>query len=124
MTNKQKLFEATYRYGKAVYKGQITKQGAVDTLFSDYGIHRHSAEDYLKIYEFMMVGGRIQKTNKVKAAEYYLENILLNYGSMKLEIALRAMINNVNHIEIPEQKTIHSKYMAVLNTVQASMRSL
>lgn len=110
-----------YRYGKAVHKGQISKQGAVATLFSDYGMDHSLASDYLKIFEFMIIGGEIHRENKLKATEYYLENILLNCGSMRLESALRVMLNSIHNNEMSDT---HSKYLDILRTIQMPRTSV
>lgn len=41
--------KALYLYGKAVYDEQVSKQGAVDTLISTYGMTRDAAENYLRV---------------------------------------------------------------------------
>jgi hypothetical protein len=109
------MFEVIYKYGKAVYKKQISKQGAIDTLFNNYGMTRNSARDCLKIFELMIIGGEIQRKDTVKATEYYLENILLNYGSLKLELALRVMINSIHYGKMSD---VRNKYLNILETIQ------
>lgn len=115
-----KMYEATYRYGKAVYEGKILKQIAADILVNDYGMNPGSAMGYLGIFKLMMTGKKFRQTS-FAADEYYLENILIDCDLSKLKSALQSIKYNMDY-KISINKTtdgrlpLYNKYLGILET--------
>jgi hypothetical protein len=121
-----KIFKAAYDYGKMVYEKQISKRGAISTLGYDYGMNIKSANEYIRVFKLMMIGGEIKRQNNGPATEYYLKSILHDYGPCQLKLALQAVLTNIKYYKSMDKpllnhEAIYNKYLDILNKKAQSM---
>ncbi len=97
-----KTVHAAYAEAKQVYEGLEKKAAADKRLVKEHGMNRSSASDYVKRFQEMMAGKVYKRTINIYATDYYLGQILADYGVEKLRFA----IHSVNlHIAYYKKKT-------------------
>ena len=60
-------------------------------------MNRTTAEFYIKAFSHMMTGTPYKKTINTETTDYFLDNILKNYGIQKLEIALKSVREHIDY---------------------------
>lgn len=117
---KSKEIAILYLFAKKVSENEISRSKAIEKLSREYEINTSSASDYFTAYEYMIKGKCYKRTINNDALEYYLKNILKDYGYKGLNNALIAL---KEHIEYYSNKTgnkckkamrIHEVYMGEL----------
>ncbi|MGB5600493.1 MAG: hypothetical protein WBM66_17355, partial [Thiothrix litoralis] len=93
------MIQATYQAAKHVYHDRITKNDAIDSLEIKHGINRGSASDYIVNFKKMMDGEKYTRTKNEEATDYFLTQILSDYGSVKLGNAIKAVLEHVDYYE-------------------------
>ena len=93
------MTKAAYALAVEVYHGRIPRKQAIDQLVRQYGMNSGSASDYLVNFRKMMTGQKYTRTNNSEATDYFLTNILKDYGSEKLGKAVTAVKEHVEYYE-------------------------
>ena len=90
---------AAYTLAKDVYHGKTPLTTAIKELENRQGMNYASASDYVNNFAKMMAGEVYQRTLNLEATEYYLENILKDYGPDALAKALEAAEKHVDYYD-------------------------
>ncbi len=93
------MTQTAYQAAKDVYHGRISKNDALDILENEHGMNRGSASDYIVNFKKMMDGNKYTRTNNAEATDYFLTQILSDYGLAKLRNAIKAANEHVNYYE-------------------------
>jgi len=93
------MTQAAYQAAKDVYHDRITQKQALDSLETDHGMNRGSASDYIVNFKKMMEGEKYTRTNNAEATNYFLSQILSDYGVVKLGNAIKAANEHVDYYE-------------------------
>jgi 5-methylcytosine-specific restriction protein A len=117
----EEMTREAYAYSKKVYQENIERNDALDHLENNFGMNRNSAADYLYNFQCMMTGKKYSRTNNAYATDYFLKNILADYGSGKLKSALLAVEKHLVYYENKRNTTlygirrVYDRYRAILN---------
>lgn len=117
---KIKIQEA-YQKAKLVYTKQLTLKNAQDEL-EEIGLNRNSASDLINNFRCMIDGQKYTRTNSAITTEYYLENILKDFGTIKLENALNSLMLHIEYYEelqntnMKKQRKILEKYKTLVSS--------
>lgn len=112
---------ATYEIGKRIYSGEIDRTAALSDLESKHSMNSASAQFYISAFDYMLKGKATQKTINAYANNYYLENILIDYGPKQLASAIESLRGHVEYYEEKSNsnsksiRSIIEKYEAILN---------
>ena len=93
------MTQTAYQAAKDVYHGRISKNDALDILENEHGMNRGSASDYIVNFKKMMDGNKYTRTNNAEATDYFLTQILSDYGLAKLRNAIKAANEHVDYYE-------------------------
>lgn len=93
------MTEAAYALSAEVDHGRLQRQDALSQLAKQYGLNSGSASDHIVNFKKMMDGIRYTRTNNAEATEYYLTNILKDYGPERLKLAIKAANEHVEYYE-------------------------
>ena len=91
ITITNEMIQVSYEYAKKVYHKQTEHGKALDAIVSYTGMGRGSALAYVHDFGQMMQGNEYHRTMNTKATEYYLLNILKDYGKEQFVTALQAV---------------------------------
>jgi hypothetical protein len=86
-----------YDTAKMLYHDQIQLEEAIRSLKNSYGINENSMKDYFNCFAAMMEGNVYKRTINNEATDYYLRNILIQYGASQLEKALESTRKHVEY---------------------------
>ena len=109
-----KMIEAVYRYSKEVYHERLSKKDALDCLVNDFDMDRGSASGYIVNFQKMIEGDLYKRTNNPEATNYYLTNILKDYGFGKLFNATKSANNHLAYYENLERGSPQYKVRAIV----------
>jgi len=113
--------QSAYRKAKLVYSGQLALKDAQDEL-EEIGLNRNSASDLINNFKCMIEGQKYTRTNNAITTDYYLESILKDFGTSKLQNALNALREHIDYYEtlqnttMKKQREILSKYLNIVQT--------
>jgi len=99
--------QKAYEQSKLVYFEQKSLSKARDTL-ENAGLNKNSAVDLIANFRRMMNGQKYTRTNNTETTQYYLDNILKDFGENKLSNALSALEQHINYYENKQKTTMHS----------------
>jgi 5-methylcytosine-specific restriction protein A len=116
------MIKLVYYYSNRVYNNEINREDALDLIEKEIGMNRNSAGDYINNFTMMMNGKRYTRTNNTFATDYFLENILNDYGEIYLHNALQAVKKHITYYEelrdvkLREIRKLHKEYSILLNS--------
>lgn len=87
-----------YEMGKLLYLKQILKKDAIKQIEIS-GMATGSAKIYLTVHKHLMEGTFSSRTIKAKSFDYFLENILKDFGQKYLSNALKALQNHMEYFK-------------------------
>jgi 5-methylcytosine-specific restriction protein A len=111
--------EKIYKLAKQVYFNDINKNDALDEA-EDFGINRGSAHDLITNFKYMYEGQRYTRTNNYDTTEYYLQNILNDFGNNKLLNAINALEKHIEYYEDLRNTTMHGLRKILQNFTKIS----
>lgn len=91
------MAKAAYQASKEVYDGRMSRGDAVDSLGTEHKIHEASVSDFILRFKRMMEGKKYPITGRPEHTDYFLTQILKDYGTDKLSNAIKAVEAHVNH---------------------------
>ena len=94
-----KMTQAAYEAAKDVYHERISQNDALDNLEIGHGMNRGSASDYIVNFKKMLDGEKYTRTNNAETTDYFLTQILSDYGFVKLGNAIKAANEHVDYYE-------------------------
>ena len=126
MPTPEEHIKNSYEIARAVYNKQTLKTDGIKQLAS-MGFNEGSAKMILnQIFPEMMNGKRFTRTLSAPYFEYYLSNIIKDFGANKLSIVLSGLEKHIqynNGIGNPKLKLkkLYSKYLLLLNVSTDSL---
>lgn len=90
--------QSAYRVARAVYEGVIAEAAGAAEL-ETIGMNRSSATDYIRNFKQMMVGRQYHRTLNTYSTEYYLDQILAEFGAETATKALAAVRSHLEYYE-------------------------
>ena len=102
------MTRAAYLASKEVYEEIRSRRDAIDHLVNDLKMNGRSAANYINNFKKMMAGGRYTWTQNEYATDYYLTQILEDYGVCGLTNALQAVKGHVKYYEGLENTPMES----------------
>jgi 5-methylcytosine-specific restriction protein A len=111
-----------YHYSKKVFNNEISEADALNILTKDHGMNQNSAADYIHNFRSMLAGKQYARTNNEEATEYYLVNILKDFGINAFQKALFALDKHIKYYEslnkgkLPGLRKIYLNYCSMINT--------
>lgn len=120
MQIKNEYTPTVYETAKKVYSNEITKKQAVVYLFQKFGMNQNSSENYIRAYVQMRNGQMFKRNINAFSMNYYLENILLDFGNDELYKALTALKQHIEYNDDlnvgdrKKNKEIYQKYYSLL----------
>ena len=112
----EREFEACYDVGKRFYTGEISRDDGVIELVDNYQMRKSSAEMYIQFFRYAMNGERHVPPISTACLEYYLKNVLTEFGKEQLKIFLQGLEKHIKHrqeeMKLPTQSfcELHNKY--------------
>jgi len=91
------IVEACYAYARRAVLGELTEGAAVEDLVTLNGMNKASATDYVRVLRTMLAGRVFNRTLNTHAAEYYLNEILKDFGILAAKRALSAFRLHVSY---------------------------
>ena len=95
----KKEIQAAYRLSKQVFEGQLAEGDAVQALIQQHGMNRSSAAGYVRKLAQLLGAETYTRTMNTSATEYYLQKILIDFGSDGLVNALTALGSHIEYYE-------------------------
>jgi 5-methylcytosine-specific restriction protein A len=95
----QEMIEAGFTASAEVYFKKISRQQAIDYLNDEFGMNKGSASDYIVNFKKMMDGEKYTRTNNAEQTDYILSRILKDYGTIRLNNAIKATQEHVKYYE-------------------------
>ena len=93
------MTSTAYQVSKDVYHQRMSKNDAIGYLVNVYGMNKGSASGYIVNFKKMMDGEKYTRTNNAEQTDYFLKNILVDYGVSKLGNAIKAANEHVDYYE-------------------------
>ena len=90
----------SYLQAKKVYNGSPLSD-AVDILYYRHDMNRSLSRDYINTFKHMIKGELYQRTMNENATNYFLENILSDFGMKKFKLALKAVDKHIDNNSNP-----------------------
>ncbi|KNZ40614.1 hypothetical protein [Acetobacterium bakii] len=91
------MVKCSYEVAKEVYSGKFSRSEGKTEISSLTGMGIGSANDYITVLLEMLRGKEYHRTINTFATEYYLENILNDFGQESLTKALSAVKGHVKY---------------------------
>jgi RecB family endonuclease NucS len=93
------MVKQTYIMAKRVYNGETTKFEALKTLHGKYGMNENSAAMYINNFRCLINGQEYGRIMKADDAQYFLMQILNDYGENVFKKALYAVKQHIEYIK-------------------------
>lgn len=107
-----------YSISKKFYDKELSLTNAINSILETYEMNKNSATDYVYNFKHLMKGERFTRTLNADSMEYYLENILNDYGQRQLSISLDALELHINYYK-KQQNTTMRKMRSIYKTYLA-----
>lgn len=114
------MIKQVHIQAKEVYANKVSSIDAQDVLVNELGMNYRSALIYIRNFQSMMSGEGYKRAMKGAATEYYLENILHDFGKDKLKVALLSVWKHIEYNmkflnrESKNIRKIHKKFTALI----------
>ncbi|MBZ4187637.1 HNH endonuclease [Niabella beijingensis] len=111
-----------YEISKQVFEKKIRRTEGISFLADRYGTNKNSTAGYIHDFRCLMEGRRFTRRMNSLAMEYFLENILKDYGTKVLEKALFAFDEHIKYYEglrkvnLRAMKLIYKRYSALIDS--------
>ncbi|MGV3465399.1 MAG: HNH endonuclease [Heyndrickxia sp.] len=115
-----------YQVSKRYYDGIIKRQDAI-SLMKNAGMNVGSAAIYLQVYSHLRDGETFTRTLKAESFDYFLENLLYDFGNSQLFKALAALKNHIEYYESTHKgkllliRELHHKYSKIYSKIEDSI---
>lgn len=116
----KEVIPIAYSVSKKVYNKEISFSEGKTTLSVSASMNASSAADYINNFKYLIEGKRFTRTLNVFSMEYFLENILEDFGITTLEKALYALKEHIEYYEdiqktnvtLHKMRDIHARFLA------------
>ncbi|WGL69896.1 HNH endonuclease [Elizabethkingia anophelis] len=113
-----------YEMGKQIYLNQISKKEALIQIEAS-GMVIGSARIYLTVHRHLMAGTHTLRTVKAASFDYFLENILKDFGQEHLSNALKTLLEHIKYFEktqglskMRRTRLVYQKYVTINESLQ------
>lgn len=116
------LIPEIYNISKLVNNGTLKRSEGVKRI-SEKGVNKNSATDYIYGFKAMIEGKRFTRTLNKASVEYFMQNILNDFGLRTLHNALIALELHIEYYENAQKAVMHNmrdifaRYTALLPNV-------
>ncbi len=116
------MTSAAYHLSRDVYHQRMSKNDAIEYLVNVHGMNKGSASGYIANFKKMMDGEKYTRTNNAEQTDFFLKNILVDYGISKLGKAIKAANEHVDYYEglgngnLNAIRVIISRHEKILNS--------
>lgn len=120
----EKLIPYTYTESKRVFHKELSIKEATINIHKNCGIKISSASDYGYYFRYLMTGNGSCRSLSSFTQEYYLENILEDYGSkqfLKTLLHFKKLIEKFEGSKLGSKKSmnlIYEKYRRILSSLE------
>lgn len=101
------LIPTAYDISKKVYNASITRSEGIKLLSDGGRMNESSANDYFYDFRYLMQGKMFTRTLNADSMDYFLENILKEYGASQLNKSLAALTLHIEYYEKKQKTTMH-----------------
>lgn len=115
------LIPIAYDISKKVFERKLTVTEGTKKLAFNNRMNVGSARDYIYDFRYLMQGKKFSRTLNVSSMEYFMGNILKDYGHFQLSNALTSLLKHIEYFEskrkchLHEMRAIHSNYLSKIN---------
>ena len=115
------IIPTAYKISKKVYEDKMTLSEGTKYIANDGRMNRGSAHDYIYNFRYLIQGKKFSRTLNVSTMEYFFANFLKDYGVLRLENPLSALMQHIEYYEGKRNTTmhlmrgIHKKYSELAN---------
>jgi predicted HNH restriction endonuclease len=92
------LIIAAYDISKRYYNKELKRSEGIEKLYS-VGMNRGSAFIYMQVYQHLLNGEVFTRTLSAESFNYFLQQILSDFGENQLAIALDALERHIEYFE-------------------------
>ncbi|WP_417429199.1 HNH endonuclease [Halpernia sp.] len=103
----EELTPLAYEISKKVYNKEISFSDGQKIIVGDKRMNKNSAADYINDFRCLIDGKRFTRTLNAFSMNYFLENILEDYGNEALENSLNALLQHIEYYEDIQKVTMH-----------------
>lgn len=117
---KKEFIEAAYNTSKQFYLKDISMQDARNNL-SAIGMNKGSAFINVKVFKYLMEGERFTRTLTAPTFDFFLKNILNDFGQKRLSVCLNALSMHIEYMETTRNyrmgllREVYKKYTSLIN---------
>lgn len=117
---RKEYIENTYQYAKMVFDGKLAKKEAAQELVKQ-GMKYSSAIINIDVFDHMLNGQMFTRTLSSSTFEYFLDNILVDFGQETLNKCLDALEQHIPYLEgtrtskMHRVRKIYHKYRSIAN---------
>ena len=118
------IIPTAYKTSKKVYEGKMTLSEGTKHIAKEGRMNRGSAHDYIYNFRYLIQGKKFSRTLNASTMEYFFANFLKDYGSLRLENPLSALMQHIEYYEGKRNTTMHSmrgiykKYSELANVLK------
>jgi hypothetical protein len=110
------MVKQTYIMAKRVYNNEITRYNAINILHNLYNMNENSAAMYINNFRCLINGQEYGRIMKVDDTEYFLIQILNDYGENIFKKALYAVKQHIEYIRsINKPSNVEQLYNELIN---------
>lgn len=119
---KKEFIEAAYNISKQHYMEELSMKEAIDKL-SLLGMNSGSAFINISVFKYLMNGEKFTRTLTAETFDYFLQNILNDFGNEHLSICLIGLSKHIDYIEEKRGyrmglvRNVYEKYLILLSEV-------
>ncbi|MBP6023537.1 HNH endonuclease [Ferruginibacter sp.] len=117
---KKEFIEAAYKTSKQFYLKDISMQDAKNNL-SGIGMNEGSAFINVSVFKYLMDGERFTRTLTAPTFDFFLKNIVNDFGTENLSVCLNALSKHIEYMETKRKyrmgllRDVYKKYTTLLN---------
>jgi predicted restriction endonuclease len=93
------MVKQTYIMAKKMYNNEIDRCDGLKTLFDRYGMNENSARMYIYNFRYLINGKTYRRIMKVDDTQYFLMQILNDYGENTFKKALYSVKQHIEYIK-------------------------
>jgi predicted HNH restriction endonuclease len=119
---KKEFIEAAYRVSKEYYGEGLSMKDSIDKL-AHMGMNSGSAFINLSVFKHLMDGEKFTRTLTAATFDYFLQNIVNDFGNERLSVCLNALSRHIDYMETNRKykmglvRDVHKKYSVVANEI-------
>lgn len=93
----EEMIKSSYKIGKQVYEGSMTRQEGKEKIAAASGMNPGSASDYIQILSCMLDGRVYKRAMSLATTRYFLDKIGEDFGRGRQVKAARAVVEHTEY---------------------------